>query len=434
MKNVIPAEVWEAIFEGVPKDAWGVRELPEGRFLYDVAWAFEKLEGDARRLAEGGKALCDLSPGGRLAKLAEEAAKAMVDDGGIPNAYPDPVAELSRAVEALRGLARWQDETSIPEAEKDGAAAQCAEEVLTWRMEEREQGRLAMEDAEKHLSLRRAAAGELAANCRACSFLAMKEAEWVYLWEFTKAQHEAKVAALMAAAAKARAREENAKAEMYNARKEVEEEKAAREEADKARREAEVLTAEAKAKAEVYRQMMMGEFGEIKRGVQEAAAQAKAAKHAAAGAHAEAVRGRLAAEGAWVAAEEGASAAQGAERASLRAEAAAKGKAAADSQDADLVATFFDAEEAFTEEGCGSIEETLGGVGGVLPMARLPKDKGGKGRNLGRLDVWSFKKLYDGWIVLGKPDVRQYMEIHKRLGRRPNKAEAEAYMKETRKK
>ncbi len=125
---------------------------------------------------------------------------------------------------------------------------------------------------------------------------------------------------------------------------------------------------------------------------------------------------------------EGTIAAKNAEREAKATREEVKRRNKTEGGDADLVATFRDAEEAFKQEG-GDVKEILDGKGGVLPTARLPVAKGGKGRNLGNMGPWQFKKLYDGWIVLGKPNAAQYTEIHAKLGRRPSKKEAETYVK-----
>lgn len=152
-----------------------VREaLAEVELLSEAEGAFRALEEDAKRIAEGGAVLCDLSPGGRLARLAAAGAKYA---GPLPFAdWPHPLAELARVLEALRGFARWQgwqdDPTPIPDEEKERALGRCMEEVLEWRIGERGAGRMGA----TNIPLPRAMACRLAADCMVARVLAEERA------------------------------------------------------------------------------------------------------------------------------------------------------------------------------------------------------------------------------------------------------------------
>jgi hypothetical protein len=96
----------------------------------------------------------------------------------------------------------------------------------------------------------------------------------------------------------------------------------------------------------------------------------------------------------------------------------------AKASDADLVKTFGEFDDALKKDPAQHIEEI---AKGVLAEAAIA------GRNLGKMGPWQLKKLYDGWIALGKPDAAQYAEIHRKLGRRPDKSAAQRYLREARK-
>lgn len=165
------------------------KALEEAGLLLEAAEAFRELEADARRAAEGWQPVCDWSPGGCWARLADKAA-----------GFPSPLADLAVAVEAVRDFARW------PDRDKDGEPAPVPEDAeaakkymlaaLEWRVEERRDGR--WPDAR---DLRRAAADELAADCRTFGAVAEARAEGILAeetlrgcWRLELAEVKAKLA------------------------------------------------------------------------------------------------------------------------------------------------------------------------------------------------------------------------------------------------
>lgn len=125
--------------------------------LMEVAKAFEELGEAAERIAHGGEAKMDLTPGGSLGRLAERSRKS-AGESGDGESWPDPLAEFPRALEALRELAQ------------DGTAAAT----------EGEAGRLFQDEFNKSrrggwgllATPRQVAAWRLWADCRACRSVA----------------------------------------------------------------------------------------------------------------------------------------------------------------------------------------------------------------------------------------------------------------------
>lgn len=253
--------------------AWGV--------LHKLVHAFQQVADDAANIANGGRAKLDLTPDGELAQLERRAEEYDKADSFFPKGVSNPCKSLAEMRELLTLL-----DAAAAENEREGYSDEAKEALREEALHVvanssllRDMARIRGEAIFEREGLAMAAVGELA-----------RAAERV---------------------AEAEAREQEAKAEMYKAQGRADAEAEARKraedkwkDAEAAREVAEVAAAEAKAKAEVYEQMMKGEFDEIKSGVQEAAEEAGAAKHAAARAGAEAARGRVAAEGANKAAAE----------------------------------------------------------------------------------------------------------------------------------
>lgn len=175
-------------------------EKLDGMFvLLDLSAGFEKMQGDAERLAHGEKAECDLSPGGwlvRQAKRAERLGGALLEDwhGAAGFDYSSPATEFSRVLNDLRELVQ------------DGVTAGNAL--------------------------------KLAADCRVNHAVACMLADGIWNMEILRMTAAAQVA-------EAKAREEDAKAAMHDARGRAKEAKEAAKRAEEERREAEAKRREA---------------------------------------------------------------------------------------------------------------------------------------------------------------------------------------------
>lgn len=374
-RNTVTAIFEDALSAGA---AWDV--------LHKLTHAFQWVADDAMNIANGGRAKLDLTPDGELARLERRAGEYDKADPFFPKGVSNPCKSLAKMRELLTLLdaaAAEGEREGYPDEAKEALRVEALRVVANSSLL-RDMVRIRGEAIFEREGLAMAAVGELA---RAAARAAEAEARAADI-EATLHRKQGEVKEARAAEARATAARANAEA---------------------ARAAAEEAAAVAKAKAEVYKQMMMGEFAEIKSGVQKATAEAEAAKQAAAGAHAAATRGRLAAEGARAAAEEGAAAAQDAERASLRAEAAAKGKAEVGALARDYVETFKAFDAALKDEAGAQLEIAAG----VIAEAKE------EGRLIGNGNNALFLRYWRGWIKRGRPDAGQYRVIYEREGRWP---------------
>ncbi len=361
-RNTVTAIFEDALSAGA---AWDV--------LHKLTHAFQWVADDAMNIANGGRAKLDLTPDGELARLERRAGEYDKADPFFPKGVSNPCKSLAKMRELLTLLdaaAAEGEREGYPDEAKEALRVEALRVVANSSLL-RDMARIRGEAIFEREGLAMAAVGELA-----------RAAERV---------------------AEAEAREQEAKAEMYKAQGRADAEAEARKraedkwkDAEAAREVAEVAAAEAKAKAEVYEQMMKGEFDEIKSGVQEAAEEAGAAKHAAARAGAEAARGRVAAEGANKAAAETRDAVrEDGARTREKMEAEAK-KLAGRQRGLASLGQILEALQALDE----ALKDEGGGKNKIADG--VCDDFAAEGRPLG-FHGKRLKNLHDEWVALGKP-------------------------------
>ena len=180
-------------------------------------------------MADGLPSVCDLSPDGELAKLAERAAT-WARQADCPPDFSAPLVELQMGVKVLRGLAKGDARViSILMTEVEAWRKRCEKEI------DGEPGRVIYDYTDSV----RAAAGRLAANCKACTAGAFGLAHMHLRLYSLQARMEAQVA-------EAEARAADAEAEKFKALGRAEAETEARKRAEEKRDEAEAKRREAK--------------------------------------------------------------------------------------------------------------------------------------------------------------------------------------------